>query len=160
MRRLLKWAFGIMILNSVIWAAGQAYTRSKTSQDLSADDIELYTFWNGAEFAPTSQSLRTVTARILMGGATVDLRDALPSPDGLAVDVGTTMGGVAVLVSKDWDVEVVETTKSAQVEVKLDEGTELPSDSPKVTVQLATTYGGALVGYELPAEYEFSAGVT
>jgi len=150
MKRLVKWALGFLVLNSVIWAAGQAFTRSRTSPDLTADEIELYTFWNGAEFAPISDSLRSVKARILMGGATVDLRESTPAPEGLTVDVGTTMGGVAVLVRKDWDVEVIEQSKSSQVEVRLDDDTELPSDSPKVTIQLATTYGGALVGFELP----------
>lgn len=150
MRRLLKWALGFLIVNSAVWFAGQAITRSKTSPDLTADEIEVYTFWNGAEFVPTSESLRSVRARILMGGATVDLREATPAPEGLTVDVGTTMGGVAVLVRKDWDVEVDEQSKSAQVEVRLDDGTEVSSESPKVTVNLATTYGGALVGYELP----------
>jgi hypothetical protein len=53
-----------------------------------------------------------------------------------------------VLVRKDWDVEVVEETKSSEVEIRLDSGIERPSDSPKVTVYLRTTYGGALVGYE------------
>ncbi len=43
-----------------------------------------------------------------MAGATIDLRDAHPSPEGITVDVATVMSGTAVLVSKDWDVEVVE----------------------------------------------------
>lgn len=153
MRRLAKWALGLFLLNTVVWAVGQAVARSRTSPDLSADEVELYTFWNGAEFAPSSDSLRRVKARILMGGATVDLRQAQPAEDGLEVDVGTMLGGAAVLVPKDWDVDVIEDTRSSSVEVRLDESAELPSDSPKATIQLATTYGGALVGYELPAEY-------
>jgi hypothetical protein len=56
------------------------------------------------------------------------------------------------LVRKDWDVEVVQDTKSSEVEVRLDSETELPPDSPKVTVHLRTTYGGALVGYETSDE--------
>jgi hypothetical protein len=135
-------------VNTVVWAVGQAITRSRTSHDLSGDELEFYTFWNGTEFVPQSPSLRHVKARVLMGGATVDLREALPSPDGVTVDIGTLMGGIAVLVSKDWDVEVVETT-----EVRLDSGAEASSDLPKVTVHLATTFGGALVGYELPSQH-------
>ncbi len=88
-----------------------------------------------------------------MGGATVDLRKAVPSPDGITVDIGTLMGGTAVLVSKDWDVEVVETTRASSVEVRLDSGPEASSDLPKVTIHLATTFGGALVGYELPSQH-------
>lgn len=153
MRRILKLALGLFLLNAVVWAVGQAMTRSKTSSDLSADEVEFYTFWNGAEYVPRSQSLRRVKARTLMGGATVDLRQATPAEAGLAVDVGTLLGGVAVLVPKDWDIEVIEDTESASVEIALEEGAELPAEGPQVTVRLRTRFGGALVGYELPAQY-------
>ena len=153
MRRIFKWILVFLVVNTVVWAVGQAITRSRTSRDLSGDELEFYTFWNGTEFVPRSLSLRHVKARVLMGGATVDLREALPSPDGVTVDIGTLMGGIAVLVSKDWDVEVVETTRASGVEVRLDSGAEASSDLPKVTVHLATTFGGALVGYELPSQH-------
>ena len=83
-----------------------------------------------------------------MAGATIDLREAIPADGGTAVHVTTLLGGTAVLVRKDWDVEVVEQTKSSEVEVRLDTETELPPDAPKMTVHLRTTYGGALVAYE------------
>ena len=151
MRRLLKWTVILAAVNTVVWAAGRAITRSMTSQDLSADDLELYVFWNGAEYVPHSGSLRTVKARVLMGGATIDLREAEPSSRGITLDVATVMGGTAVLVRKDWDVEVIEQTTAGGVEVRLDAGAEVPSDRPRVTIRLATSLGGALVGYELPA---------
>ncbi len=153
MRRIFKWILGFLVVNTVVWAVGQAITRSRTSHDLSGDELEFYTFWNGTEFVPRSPSLRYVKARVLMGGATVDLREAVPSPDGIAVDIGTLMGGTAVLVSKDWNVEVVETTRASSVEVRLDSGAEASSDLPKVTVHLATTFGGALVGHDLPSQH-------
>ncbi len=153
MRRMFKWILGFLVVNTVVWAVGQAITRSRTSHDLSGDELEFYTFWNGTEFVPQSPSLRHVKARVLMGGATVDLREALPSPDGITVDIGTLMGGIALLVSKDWDVEVVETTRASGVEVRLDSGPEASSDLPNVTVHLATTFGGALVGHDLPSQH-------
>lgn len=149
MRRIIKWVLVLLAIDTVIWIVGQAITRSKTSADLASDDLEVYTFWSGREFVSRSPNLRSVRSRVVMGGATIDLREAIPSSDGITVDVGTMMGGTAVLVRKDWDVQVEEQTKSASVEVRLDRGTALPSDSPKVTVLLRTTYGGALVGYEL-----------
>jgi hypothetical protein len=154
MRRTLKWALGLLVINTLVWAVGQAITRSKTSADLSADEVELYTFWNSPAFVPRSASLRRVKARVLMAGATIDLREAQPSEDGTVVDVSTLMGGTAVLVPKDWDVEVIEETRASEVEVRLDTGAEIPTDSPKVTVHLRTTLGGALVGYELPADMD------
>ena len=152
MRRILKWVLGWLFLNTLVWAVGQAITRSKTTSDLTANDVDFYSFWDSRTFIPRSTSLQRVNARVVMAGATIDLREAIPADGGTVVQVTTLLGGTAVLVRKDWDVEVVEETKSADVEVRLDSGTELPSDSPKVTVHLRTTYGGALVGYEPSAE--------
>jgi hypothetical protein len=152
MRRILKWVIGLLVLNALVWAVGQAITRSKTTSDLTADDVDFYAFWDSPTFVPRSTSLHLVNARVVMAGATIDLREAIPADGGTVVYVTTLLGGTAVLVRKDWDVEVVEETKSSEVEVRLDSGTELPPDSPKVTVHLATTYGGALVGYEPSAE--------
>jgi len=148
MRRILKWALGLMILNTLVWAVGQAITRSKTSSDLTASDVDFYGFWDSPTFIPRSTSLQRVNARVVMAGATIDLREAIPADGGSVVQVTTLLGGTAVLVRKDWDVEVVEETKSSEVEVRLDSETELPPNSPKVTVHLRTTYGGALIGYE------------
>jgi hypothetical protein len=152
MRRILKWVLGLLVLNTLVWAVGQAITRSKTSSDLTASDVDFHAFWDSPTFIPRSNSLQRVNARVVMAGATIDLRAAIPADGGTVVQVTTLLGGTAVLVRKDWDVEVVEETKSAEVEVRLDSATELPPDSPKVTVHLRTTYGGALVGYEPSAE--------
>jgi hypothetical protein len=152
MRRILKWVLGLLVLNTLVWAVGQAITRSKTTSDLTASDVDFYSFWDSPTFIPRSDSLQRVNARVVMAGATIDLREAIPADGGTVVQVTTLLGGTAVLVRKDWDVEVVEETKSSEVEVRLDSETELPPDSPKVTVHLRTTYGGALVGYEPSAE--------
>ena len=152
MRRILKWTLGLLAVNAVVWAAGQAIARSRSSSDLSADDIELYTFWNGAEYTVQSKPLRSVKGRVLMGGATIDLRESEPSAEGATVDLATTLGGAAVLVPRGWDVEVIEETRKAEVEVRLDDDAELAPDAPKVTIRLSTSLGGAFVGNELPRE--------
>ncbi len=152
MRRTFKWLIRWMLINTLVWAVGQIITRSKTSKDLNAEDVELYSFWNGVEFVLRSSSLRRVKARVLMAGATIDLREARPSEEGLAVDVGTLMAGTAVLVPKDWNVEVVEETKASEVEIRLADGDDVSADGPKVVIYLGTTFGGALVGHKLPSE--------
>jgi hypothetical protein len=152
MRRTFKWVLGLIVLNTLVWAVGQAITRSKTTSDLTADDVELHTFWDSPTFVPRSASLRQVNAHVVMAGATIDLREAQPAEGGAVIDVTTLLGGTSVLVRRDWDVEVVEETKSSEVEVRLDSGTETPPDSPKVTVNLRTSFGGALVGYEPSSE--------
>jgi hypothetical protein len=152
MRRTLKWVLGLIVLNTLVWAVARAITRSKTTSDLTADDVELYTFWDSPTFVPRSASLRQVKAHVVMAGATIDLREAQPAEGGTVVEVTTLLGGTALLVRRDWDVEVVEETKSSEVEVRLDSGTDIPPNSPKVTVQLRTSFGGALVGYEPSSE--------
>ena len=148
MRRIIKWVLGWLFLNTLVWAMGQAVTRSKTTSDLSSNDVDFYSFWDSRTYIPRSNSLRRVNARVVMAGATIDLREAKPADGGTAVYVTTLLGGTAVLVRKGWDVEVIEETKSSEVEVRLDTETELPTDAPKVTVHLRTTLGGALVAYE------------
>jgi len=152
MRRILKWVLGLLVLNTLVWAIGQAVTRSKTTSDLTSEDVELHTFWGSPTFVPRSTSLRQVTAHVVMGGATIDLRDAQPAEGGIVVNVTTLLGGTAVLVRREWDVEVVEETRSSAVEIRLDTETEVSSDGPKVTVHLRTSFGGALVGYEPSSE--------
>lgn len=152
MRRILKWTLGLILINTIVWAIARAITRSKTTTDLTADDVEFHTFWDSPTFVPRSTSLRHVNAHVVMAGATIDLREAKPAEGGTVVDVSTLLGGTAVLVRRDWDVEVVEDTKSSEVQVRLESGTDIPPGSPKVTVNLRTSFGGALVGYEPSSE--------
>ena len=154
MPRLLKWLLGFVAVNvavnAVLWAAGEAITRSKSSTDLSSGDVELYTVRKRTEHVLRSESRRSAKARVFMGRTIIDLRGAQLSAQGATVDVATVMGRAAVLVRKDWDVQVIEDSRGAEVEVRLDNGAQLGSDTPKVTIRLATVLGSALVGYELP----------
>jgi hypothetical protein len=152
MQRILKWILALILLNTLVWAIARAITRSKTTSDLTADDLEFHTFWDSPTFVPRSTSLRHVKAHVVMAGATIDLRETKPAEGGTLVDVTTLLGGTAVLVRRDWNVEVVEDTKSSEVEVRLESETDTPPDSPKVTIHLRTSFGGALVGYEPSSE--------
>jgi hypothetical protein len=152
MRRILKFVFGFLIVSSVAWGVGQLVTRSKSSDDPAADELETYTFWTNKQVVASSQRLRRVTSRVLMGGATIDLRQAQPAPEGLTVDVGTLMGGTALLVPKDWNVVVDERSENAEVEIALDADAAGP-DAPVVDVLLTTRMGGALVGHALPSQW-------
>jgi hypothetical protein len=154
MRRILKLVFGFLFVSTVVWGAGQLVTRSKSSQDPAADDLDVYTFWMNKQIVSRSQALRRVTSRVLMGGAVIDLREAKPSPDGLSVDVGTAMGGTALLVPKEWNVILDEQSENSQVQIALDPGAGADADAPVVDVLLRTRYGGALVGHELPSDWQ------
>lgn len=153
-RRIAKWLVVVMVINTIVWLTGLAITRSKTSKDLEAGDLEFYSFWNADEWRPVSSALSRVKARVTMAGATLDLRDSTPAASGLHVDVATVMAGTAVLVRKDWDVQVAEDTKAGEVEISLDIEDDLPEEAPKVTIDLRTTMGGGFVGYELPESWE------
>jgi hypothetical protein len=153
MRRILRFLFGFLFVSSVVWGVGQLVTRSKSSEDPAAEELEAYTFWMNKQVVAESQQLRRVTSRVLMGGASIDLRQAKPAPEGLTVDIGTLMGGTALLVPKDWNVVVDERSENAEVEIALDTEAAGP-DAPVVEVLLSTRMGGALVGHELPSQWE------
>lgn len=152
MRRILKLIFGFLVVSSIVWGAGQLFTRSKSTQDLTDDELDTYTFWMTNKVVSQSQALRRVNARVLMGGATIDLRQAQPSPDGLSVDVSTVLGGTALLVPKEWNVVVDERSENAEVEIALESSED--ADAPVVDVLLKTQMGGALVGHELPSQWQ------
>ena len=156
MRRLLKLVFGFLFVSTVVWGVGQVVTRSKSSQDSAADELDAYTFWMNKNVVARSQQLRRVTSRVLMGGATIDLRQAQPAPEGLTVDVSTLMGGTALLVPKEWNVIVDERSENAEVEIALETDAAGP-DAPVVDVLLTTRMGGALIGHELPSQWERSS---
>ena len=42
--------------------------------------------------------------RTLLSGVTVDLRDALPSPEGATLSVQSALSGIDILVPRDWEV--------------------------------------------------------
>lgn len=152
MRRIAKLIFGFLVVSSIVWGAGQLFTRSKSTQDLTDDELDTYTFWMTNKVVSESQALRRVNARVLMGGATIDLRQAQPSPDGLSVDVSTVLGGTALLVPKEWNVVVDERSENAEVEIALESSED--ADAPVVDVLLKTQMGGALVGHELPSQWQ------
>jgi predicted membrane protein len=51
-----------------------------------------------------SREFRGAMLTAVMCGVTVDLREAALSPEGATISVQSAMGGVRVLVPRDWDV--------------------------------------------------------
>ncbi len=148
MRRVVKIVAAVAAVNAVVWLAGQAIARTRSTSDLAADELELTTLWSGSEYEIRSASLRSLRARVLMGGAFIDLRNVHPSEHGAIIEVGTVLGGVAIIVPRTWDVELVEDTRNAEVDVRLDGVGDHPPDAPKATIRLSTTFGGVVVGHE------------
>jgi len=60
--------------------------------------------FDGFRIVVRSRALRSGRVTAVLSGVTVDLREALPSPEGATLDVQSALSGITILVPKDWQV--------------------------------------------------------
>lgn len=80
--------------------------REKSSH--TADDLDTFVLFSGAEINSQSQTFQGGTVTAILGGAEIDLRDAVII-DGASLDLTTVLGGVEMKVPDNVRVEVAGT---------------------------------------------------
>jgi predicted membrane protein len=60
--------------------------------------------FDGFRIQVKSRKFRSGTVTAVLSGVTVDLRDALPSPEGATLSVQSALSGITILVPRDWEV--------------------------------------------------------
>ncbi len=60
--------------------------------------------FDGFRIEVKSRKFRSGTVTAVLSGVTVDLRDALPSPEGATLSVQSALSGITILVPRDWEV--------------------------------------------------------
>lgn len=144
-RKALIWWF---VANTVAWASLQLIARKLSHGDDMSQDVAVYTIWGGQRFRSAATHLRSVRAVATMGGLEVDLRGATIGADGADVAMRTLLGGMTLLVRRDWRVLVNAESMSAQFEDWTEDPEDLPDDAPVLRIEARTRLGGALVAYE------------
>jgi predicted membrane protein len=82
-----------------------------------------------------------------MGGVELDLRHATLAPDGAEVDATAIMGGVDLIIPRDWRVTVRGTPILGGVS-NLAEGSSLPDDAPRLRVDALAILGGVEIKHD------------
>ncbi len=68
------------------------------------DVLSCFAVWAGVQRRSTSRAFRGGDATAIMGGIELDLRDAVPVPEGAVLELTAVMGGVDVTVPHDWKI--------------------------------------------------------
>jgi predicted membrane protein len=87
---------GIAMLYNSVW--------KRNSMRSGQDRIDLSMVFGGGEFRFDSKALRGGSISAIMGGGSVDLRDADMAGDEMALDASAIMGGIELMVPNHWTV--------------------------------------------------------
>lgn len=95
------WPLIFIIIGIVI-----IFTRVKREKSShTADDLDTFVLFGGAEINSQSQTFHGGTVTAVLGGAEIDLRDAVII-DGASIDLTTVLGGVEMKVPDNVQVEI------------------------------------------------------
>lgn len=104
------------------------------------DRINSFNVFSGSEVASHSKEFTGGSVSAMFGGAEIDLRDALPSPDA-RLDIFAAFGGVELRVPEGWQVAV----KGLPLFGGIDNVTAkepVPADAPMLAVNATVLFGG------------------
>ena len=134
-------AIGIAIL-------GHWSTRRLPARASGDDVIRGAGIFGGPHLATTSQQFRGASLTALFGGVTLDLRQALPAPEGASITATAAFGGVDILVPRGWRVAINGTPVFGGVEDKTDRSQPPAEDAPILNVDAMAVFGGVAIKHE------------
>ena len=80
------------------------FDRPQMPTSTSEDSFERRAAFDGLKLRVSSQRFRSGRVTAVLSGVTLDLRDAVLSPEGATIEVQSALSGVDILVPRDWDV--------------------------------------------------------
>jgi predicted membrane protein len=141
--RALLLLIGAMVVTRL--AAAVVSKRFEEGTEVS-DEVRRVVLLDGLEFSSRAGGLRSAEVSVVLGGATIDLRDAAIDPAGASVLLENTLGGLELRVRDDWAVTVDDVmVGGGEIEVRVTPLDELPTDAPRLNVQVITRLGGTLI---------------
>ncbi|OFW65490.1 MAG: hypothetical protein A2Z12_09415 [Actinobacteria bacterium RBG_16_68_21] len=146
MRRLLKFVFSFFLVGTAMWAVGQLLSRNfEGDSDPDADEFRVGAIVGGRQITSRAKALRLVSARVVMGGVDLDLREATLDPNGGHVALNVAAGGVRIAVPPTWMVVVADDVVGGTVDVDTTPPEDLPPDAPVLTVEATVRSGGVMI---------------
>jgi predicted membrane protein len=90
---------GIYILKNAIWIKGVSSAKNSDS-----DIIDLSLVLGGGDFKYSSNTLKGGHIVAIMGGGTIDFRQADMQDESMDIDIFACMGGVELIIPRNWQV--------------------------------------------------------
>lgn len=116
------------------------FGRGLGSRTEAGDRVNSFNVFSGSEIASHSKQFQGGSISAVFGGAEVDLRDAVPTPDA-ELDVFTAFGGVEVTVPEGWHVAVRGLPLFGGIE-NVTAKKQVPADAPTLAVNATVLFGG------------------
>jgi hypothetical protein len=104
--------------------------------------------FSGSQLVSTSQRFRGAWLTAIFGGATLDLRNARPAPEGASVNATVAFGGIDILVPRGWRISVRSTPIFGGLEDKTDHSQAPSEDAPALHVDAVSVFGGVEIKHE------------
>ena len=129
-----------------MWLAGRRASKRFQGDTTPDDDtFRVMAFLGGAAVASKATALRSIQAKVRVGGMDLDLSGATLSSEGAHIDLDVMAGGVQLTVPDWWRVYVVQHVDKGEVEVDVPDPETLPADAPILTVQADVKAGGVVI---------------
>ena len=146
MRVLLKVLTIVAVSAIATRLAGTLAARQSDEGSEVSDEFSRTVVMDGLDFRSQARGLRSGRVSVLLGGARLDLRDAVLDRRGARLTLDCTLGGLSVIVRPEWAVTVDETLiGGGDTRIDVSDPDDLPEDAPRLTIDLLTRLGGSVV---------------
>ena len=146
MRRLLKTLLLLSAAMAVARLTATVVSRQFEEGSEVSDEFRRVRCMDGLDFTSRAAGLRRARVSVVLGGAKVDLRNAVIDPAGATISLENTLGGLVLNVRDDWAVTVDEVlVGGGENEVRVTPLHELPDDAPRLRVEVVTRLGGTVI---------------
>jgi len=112
---------------------------------LDTEYINLNAILGGGEYNFSSKSLKGGSIAAFMGGAKIDLRQADTQEDPMVIDAFSVMGGIEIVVPRNWEITVKGTPILGGMENKTTFESSPDGTSRKLLIKGTTIMGGVEV---------------
>lgn len=143
MRRFLLFALGVF--SGLIAAAIAARALIESHGDETSDELALVVIADSLALRSRATAFRGGSLATWFAGADLDLSEVRLDPAGARLELTTLMSGVAVRLPVGCRVEVEQRGMSQGVALDIENGEDLPTDAPTLTLRVLVVGSGVAV---------------
>jgi hypothetical protein len=151
--KLLRIVGAVIALKLLVWVLVVIVLRLKmrSTGDETSDEIALAAAANGIELRSRATAFRGGSAKAILGGMELDLREATLAPEGARLEVDAILGGAEILVPESWRVRIAPPrTVLGGVDYPHELDTVPQTDEPELELALHAVLGGIEVKQKAP----------
>ena len=132
----------LMVMQVVTVIGGQFLRRRYLSQEVDEDSVNAVAVIGGLEESVTSKAFKGGYLRAVMGGAELDLSEAVIEEKPATIEVTIIMGGAEIKVPSEWNVKLDVSQKMAGVEDERGQGDLAENEVPDLVITGKVVMGG------------------